>query len=105
MKILILILFLFCWVNLNAQTLVDGQSYSRKDAIISASILGATFISAETFRNQINGYQAMVLNMSGIGLSVGYSLFKTTKLSKNIEHRLKMRRNKKIKVEILICER
>ena len=53
----------------------------------------------------MNGYQAMAVNMSGIGLSVGYSLFKTTKLSKNIEHRIRMKRNKSInRNEILICE-
>lgn len=104
MKPLLTILILFLCINPHSQTLLEGQNFNKKDAIISASILGATFITNEAFAHQMNGYQAMAVNFSDIGLSVGYSLFKTTKLSRKIEHRLKMRRNKKINVKPeLIC--
>ena len=105
MKTFITILFLFLCLNSQAQTHTDYQNYSKKDAIISASILGATFITNEAFAHQMNGQQAMAVNFSGIGLSVGYSLFVTTKPYKKIQHRLKMKRNKSISKPELICVR
>ena len=89
---------------LQSQTLLDGQSYSKKDAIIGASMLGVTFVSLEIYGDKMTYGQRSITAMSGIAISAGYSLFKTSKASKKIQHRLKMKRNKSInRNEILIC--
>ena len=107
MKTLILTLFvLTIFVNLQSQTLIDYQNYSRKDAIIGASILGATFITLEIKGNQMTYGQRSITAMSGIAISAGYSLIVTTKPYKALKHRIKMNRNKSInRNEILICEK
>ena len=104
MKTILLLLILFLCLNLQSQTLLDGQSYSKKDAIIGASMLGVTFVSLEIYGDKMTYGQRSITAMSGIAISAGYSLFKTSKLSKKIQHRLKMRRNKSIsKPDNILC--
>jgi len=104
MKPLLICLFLTCHFLTSSQPVTI---YTKKDAIISASILGATFITSASLDNHINVAQMSALNFSGIAISAGYSLFKSTKISKKlaykIKRRIKLNRNKSINP--LICEK
>lgn len=109
MRILVLSLFMLSvFVNSQAQTLIDGQNYSKTDAIIGASILGATFITMELYGNQMTYGQRSITAMSGIAISAGYSLFKSTKFSKKIAYKIKrkikLNRNKSVS-KPLLCEK
>ena len=109
MKTILLLLILFLCLNLQSQTLIDGQSYSKKDAIIGASMLGVTFVSLEIYGDKMTYGQRSITAMSGIAISAGYSLIVTTKpykkLSYKVKRWIKLNRNKSInRNEILICE-
>ena len=92
-------------LNIFAQSYTDVPTYSRKNAVISASILGMTFITTETFRLKINGNQAAILNISGIVISAGYSLSKTTELGRKVKKYFKLKRNKKTINNYILCEK
>ena len=98
MKTTLTLLILFLCLNSQAQ-------YQKKDAIIGASMLGVTFASLEIYGDKMTYGQRSITAMSGIAISAGYSLFKTTKFSRKIQHRIKMNRNKKINYKPLICEK
>lgn len=84
---------------------IPNPNYSRKDAIITASTIGATFLTLEFRGNQMSYSQRSITAFTGIGLSLGYSLFQSTDLSRKIQRRIKLNRNKKIneKTNYLIC--
>ena len=103
MKAIFLILFTFAIFNLQAQKL----PYSKKDAVIGASILGATFIVMEAKGDQMTYLGRSITAMSGIAISAGYTLFKTSKASKKIHRRIKLNRNKKQnenKHDFILCD-
>ena len=100
MKTIFLILFTFAIFNLQAQKL----PYSKKDAVIGASILGATFITMEIKGDNMTYLGRSTVAMSGIAISAGYSLYKTTELSRKVKKYFKLKRNKKINNEYLICK-
>ncbi len=103
MKPLLTLLILFFCLNLNAQT---RQTYNKTDAYIGASMLGVTFVSLEIYGDKMTYGQRSITAMSGIAISAGYSLIKTTKPVKKLQHRIKMNRNKKINVvPELICNK
>lgn len=100
MKKLLLFFILLALVGictkLKAQTLIDYPNYSKKDAIISASTIGMTFLTLEFRGSQMTYGQRSITAFSGIAISAGYSLFQTTKIGKKIKHRIYLRRKKSI---------
>lgn len=98
MKPLFTILILFLCLNLQAQYryTIPNPNYSKRDAIITASTIGVTFLTLEIRGNQMTGRQRNITATSGIGFALGYSIFQSTDLSRKIQHRIKMKRNKSI---------
>ena len=87
MKTLIFIAILSLFTTTHAQ-------YNKKDAYIVASILGTTFATLEVKGHQMTYGQRRVTAITGIILSAGYSLYKTTAVGKRIQRRIKLRRNR-----------
>jgi len=82
MKTLTFILALFLSTFTNAQ-------YSKKDAYISASIIVTSFAINEFNGPNMTKNQIAFTAMSGMAISAGYSLYKTTRLGKKIQRRIK----------------
>ena len=109
MKTTLSIIILFLCLNLQSQTLIDGQSYNKTDAYIGASMLVGTFIYYDQNRG-LTPTQSNITAITGIGTSIltYYVISPTVRkfVIPKVKRWVKMKRNKSIsKPDNILCEK